>query len=226
MIKVCENCGKEFQVVGRTIAQKRCPVYISTSNEQIKSIPLQRDELFRGVAAINGLPPVDWQHHRAKQSHDMAYVKIDITGKSLADGYSVKRPLGRIVINASKPATYGDVVDVRVVDAMHDTKDGNTERRQYVTLTPINEEPVWSLDWHDAWGDTPLSTEWIWDGEMFFITVYGGDNGRVGVLALTRLPDPADDEDESFYDEYSWQLDADEEYLLGGSTLAKLRSGE
>lgn len=233
--KLCSECGTLFTVERRARKQKKCQVCIAKGDERIKSVPVSRKCIFQDTVLVHSLPEA-WKEMPRKRSHDAPYWKIDITGRDIADGWGNEPPTGRIVVNAKRPPQQGEVVKVRIMEAVHDTKDGSSEMRQYMSIEGTSQErrPNWVLSWQVGdWHPVPPGWE-ITETGSWENAVWG--NGVLGLLSLTPIdqltadsePEQEEQEYEEEYEEYQPYLpypEEEEECLLGEEALAKLRGG-
>lgn len=211
IVKMCAECHSLFSVRKRQENQKRCPRCIAASDDRIKSIPLQRGAILNDIAIVESLP-AEWQEKAPKRPHDNPYWQIDFRGRDMQSGWSTAPPEGRIVINATYAVKPGDKVRVRIIRALHDTKDGNQEVREYMSLSqaPDDMYPAWKIEWLQEDGCPPrLGWERDADGE-WRKSVIGDGMGHLVVSPLA--PQASTDESEDAFSDYG---DLSDEDLIG-----------
>lgn len=188
VMKMCNECDKVFSVLPRHREQKRCPECIARGDFRINSVPLRRKLLYNQVVEIGSLPPSEWRDMPPKRPHDEPYYKLDFFGRDLIKGWADDPPQGRIVINASRPYEPGDVVRCRVVRVLHDTKDGNQEVREYMSLYECDSDfyPVGRVEWDQGeYSDYSAQADWCFFGNSGFKECVAGDT--VGQLRLVPI---------------------------------------
>lgn len=223
IVKMCAECNALFTVMptrsARTENQKRCPRCIAAADDRIKSIPLQRRAVFHRTVVVGSLPPKEWIEKR-KRSHDNPYWQIDIRGRDVQEGWSAQPPAGRIVINATYPVKPGDVVRLKIVRALHDTKDNNQEVREYISLCQASSymTPDYMVEWcqENTW---PPNLEWAQDGDGAWRRSVVGDD--MGHLVISQM-NPQATEPEASIDAFDYG-DLSDEDLLGESSLTRIR---
>ena len=211
--KMCENCHALFTAYGNRLSeQKRCPACIADSDSRVKSVPLRRQCIQRGVAIIHSLP-CEWTDREGKRPHDELYWNIDYKGSDLDDCWYDDKPIGRIVINASQPFQVGDIVRFRIMRALHRPKmgGGEYELREYLSLYPVSDQsgPEWIISWEVQSSCVPKigweKEEGVWKKSV-------ANSVFSAHLAVSPM-------------EYEFGQNAADEDLIGAATMVAIRGG-